>query len=45
MAGIQLPSLMIFGGDSKGQSPMNPFDAVGLESFLKIQEKLEASTK
>ncbi len=39
MAGIQFPQMMILGGSDKG-SPMNPFDAVGLESFQRITEKL-----
>ena len=36
---IQLPSTMILGG-SNGGSGMNPFDAVGLESFMRISSKL-----
>lgn len=32
---------MIIGGDSgKGGQALNPFDAVGLESFIRINEKM-----
>ena len=41
MAKIQLPEVMIFGsGDG---SPTNPFDAIGLEAFMNISEKISAS--
>jgi hypothetical protein len=39
MANIKFPKLMIFGSGNNGT--MNPFDAVGLESFMKIADKLE----
>ncbi|MCP4161162.1 MAG: hypothetical protein GY760_13900 [Deltaproteobacteria bacterium] len=38
MASVDLPDMMIFGGGEG--SPMNPWDAVGLESCLKISEKI-----
>lgn len=38
LAKIQLPEIMIFGsGDG---SPTNPFDAIGLEAFMNISEKI-----
>lgn len=41
MAKIQLPQIMILGsGDSAAQ---NPFDAIGLEAFLNIMEKLSGN--
>lgn len=36
---VQLPSMMVIGGDSKGGAT-DPFTAVGLESFMRINEKL-----
>lgn len=44
MAKIQLPSMMVIGGDGKGGNTVNPFDAVGLESFMRINKTL-SSTK
>lgn len=41
MAKIQLPEVMIF-GNGEG-SPTNPFDAIGLEAFMNISEKISAS--
>jgi regulator of protease activity HflC (stomatin/prohibitin superfamily) len=38
LAKIDLPDMMIFGGGEG--SPMNPFDAVGLEAFLKISDDM-----
>lgn len=37
LAKVQLPKLMVIGGDKNGQA-LNPFDAVGLESFIKISK-------
>lgn len=39
LASVDLPEMMIFGGGEG--SPMNPWDAVGLESFLKISEQIK----
>lgn len=39
LAQIKLPSMMIIGGNSNG-SAMNPFDAVGLESFMRISKSM-----
>jgi len=41
LAKIDLPDMMIFGGGEG--SPMNPFDAVGLDALLKLTEKIGAS--
>jgi len=41
MAKIQLPEVMIF-GNGEG-SPTNPFDAIGLEAFMNISEKISTS--
>lgn len=38
LAGVQLPSMMILGGSNKGGGALNPFDAVGLESFMRISK-------
>lgn len=37
---VQFPGMMIIGGGGNGHSPMNPFDAVGLESFQRLSEKM-----
>lgn len=39
---IVLPTMMVIGGDGKGNN-LSPFDAVGLESFMRINEKLSKS--
>ncbi len=36
---VQLPGMMIIGGGSNGGN-LSPFDAVGLESFMRISKKL-----
>jgi regulator of protease activity HflC (stomatin/prohibitin superfamily) len=41
LANVQFPKMMILGG-SNGQHALNPFDAVGLESFMRISRKLGA---
>ena len=40
MSNVKFPQMMIIGGGSDGGSAMNPFDAVGLESFIKISKGL-----
>lgn len=45
LASINLPKMMVFGGDSKGNSPTDPFAAVGLESFMRITGKLTEDDK
>lgn len=44
LATIQFPEMMIIGGSSNGQN-LDPFQAVGLESFIKISEKLSEKKK
>ncbi len=40
LAKVQFPGMLIIGGDSKGGGATNPFDAVGLESFMRINDRL-----
>ena len=40
MAGIKFPELLVIGGGSNGATPLNPFDAVGLKSFIDISKGL-----
>lgn len=42
LAKIKLPEMMILGGSGNGGA-LNPFDAVGLESFLRIQKEFSKS--
>lgn len=44
LAKVQFPGMLIIGGDSKN-GPTNPFDAVGLESFMRINERMNKNTK
>lgn len=37
---LHFPQMMILGGGTTGGHAMNPFDAVGLESFMRISEGL-----
>lgn len=41
LAQVKLPQLMIIGGDGNG-GQVNPFDAVGLESFIRISKGMAA---
>jgi len=43
MASVDLPDMMIFGGGEG--SPMNPWDAVGLESFMNISSQIKGQTQ
>jgi regulator of protease activity HflC (stomatin/prohibitin superfamily) len=43
LAKVQFPGMMIIGGGGNG-SATNPFDAVGLESFMRINERLNKQT-
>jgi len=43
MAKINLPDVMIFGGGDGG-GPLNPFDAVGLQTFMQISQGMNKST-
>ncbi|MEE2959334.1 MAG: SPFH domain-containing protein [Myxococcota bacterium] len=40
LKGLQLPQLFITGSGSGGKGQVDPFSAVGLESFMRISEKL-----
>lgn len=40
LASVDLPDMMIFGGGEG--SPMNPWDAVGLESFMNIANQIKS---
>lgn len=41
LSNVKFPGMMIIGGEGgKGGQALNPFDAVGLESFMRINEKL-----
>jgi hypothetical protein len=42
LAQVQFPGMMILGGGNGGHA-LNPFDAVGLESFMRISKDLAAS--
>ena len=42
--GLNFPELLIIGGDGKSKT-LNPFDAVGLESFLKIKDQIKGKNK
>jgi hypothetical protein len=44
LASVKFPEMLIIGGGGKGGA-MNPFDAIGLESFIKINEKMNGSKK
>lgn len=43
LAKVRLPGLMVIGGDGKG-GQVNPFDAVGLESFIRMSKNLSMET-
>lgn len=44
LAKVKFPEMMILGGSNDGGA-LNPFDAVGLESFLKIQKEFSSSNE
>jgi len=39
---VQFPGMMILGGGGNGGHALNPFDAVGLESFMRISKSIAA---
>lgn len=43
LAKMKFPEMMILGGS--GESAVNPFTAVGLESFLKLQKRIKEDSK
>ncbi len=40
LAKVQFPQMMVIGGGGSNQSALNPFDAVGLKSFIDISKEL-----
>lgn len=40
MSNMRFPTTMVMGGGDKTGGPLNPFDAVGLQSFIDISKKL-----
>lgn len=40
LANVKFPEMMVIGGGGNGQGPLNPFDAVGLKSFIDISKQL-----
>lgn len=42
---VQFPGMMIIGGGNGNSSALNPFDAVGLESFHRLSEKMSRTGK
>lgn len=37
---VRFQEMMVIGGGGNGQGPLNPFDAVGLKSFIDISKQL-----
>ena len=42
---VQFPGMMIIGGGGSSGHAINPFDAVGLESFMRLSEKLSNTAR
>ena len=42
LSNVQFPAMMVLGGGSGGKNATDPFEAVGLESFMRISDKLAA---
>lgn len=40
LANVKFPQMMVIGGGGNGQSALNPFDAVGLKSFIDISKQI-----
>jgi regulator of protease activity HflC (stomatin/prohibitin superfamily) len=40
LAQVRFPQMMVIGGGGNGQGPLNPFDAVGLKSFIDISRDM-----
>lgn len=46
LSNVKFPGMMVIGGGQNGgKGALNPFDAVGLESFMRIQKKLNDNSK
>lgn len=44
--GLQFPQLLVIGGSGNGKTqPLNPFDAVGLQSFIEISKDIKKTNK
>jgi regulator of protease activity HflC (stomatin/prohibitin superfamily) len=40
LAQLQLPSMMVLGGGGNGKSAADPFEAIGIENLMRINERL-----
>lgn len=40
LANVKFPEMMVIGGSGNNQSALNPFDAVGLKSFIDISKQM-----
>ncbi len=40
LAGLQLPSMMVLGGSGNGGRAADPFEAIGIENLMRINERL-----
>lgn len=40
LAKVKFPNMMIIGGEGKNGNAVNPFDAVGLESFMRLNKEM-----
>lgn len=45
LAKVQFPSMMVIGGGAGGKSAADPFEAVGLESLMRISDKMARERK
>lgn len=45
LSNVRFPEMMVIGGGGNGQGPLNPFDAVGLKSFIDISKQLADTDK
>lgn len=45
LAAVRFPQMMVIGGGANGAGPLNPFDAVGLKSFIDISQGITNSAK
>lgn len=39
LSAVQFPGMMIIGGEGKGGGALNPFDAIGLKSFMDLNDR------
>lgn len=45
LAKVKLPGLMVMGGSGANGGQVNPFDAVGLEAFIRMSKQMARSTE